>query len=86
MVNVLLSFNKRQKGTSLYKLVQSFCRIYLPHGYEYKSWNREEIVIKENNSNRRHRSKSLGNDKKGVNFISGKIDTFFFKNNKTWTK
>lgn len=88
VVNVLLSFIKRQKNTSFYRLVHSFCRIYLPYGYEFRSSciNREEIVIKESSNCRRNRSKSLGgSDKKSINFIS-KIDTIFFKNNKTRTK
>lgn len=92
-VNILLSFIKRQRNTSFYRLVHSFCRIYLPYGYEFKTFclNREEVVITDSSSTsqeRRHRSKSLGgvSDKKSPNFISSKIDTIFFKNNKTRAK
>ncbi|KAI8049405.1 hypothetical protein BDF21DRAFT_392738 [Thamnidium elegans] len=89
VVNVLLSFVKRHNNPSLFKLVHSFCRIYLPYGYDFRSSGigigREELITKEV-ANRRSRSKSLGGSDKKGNFISSKIDNIFSKNNKTRTK
>ncbi|GAA5797890.1 hypothetical protein HPULCUR_003286 [Helicostylum pulchrum] len=84
VVNVLLSFVKRHNNPSLFKLVHSFCRIYLPYGYDFRSSGigigigREELITKEV-TNRRSRSKSLGGSDKKGNFISSKIDNIFSK-------
>lgn len=97
VVNLLLAYIKHNNNNiSLYKLVHSFCKIYLPFGYEPRSSSRskeEKVIIKEgpnhcdnssSKSNRRNRSKSFGggcdNNKKSGNFISSKFDTIFFKN------
>lgn len=83
VVNLLLTYIKRNNSPALSKLVHSFCKIYLPFGYESRL-SSSNSISKENNAhnNRRNRSKSLsGNniEKKNSNsFLSNTIDTFFF--------
>ncbi|CAO3625060.1 unnamed protein product [Mucor hiemalis] len=85
VVNLLLSHIKRNNSPSLSKLVHSFCKIYLPTGYESRL-SSANIITKEKscNKNNRSRSKSVsgGEKKSNSNFISNKIDTIFFKTNK----
>lgn len=96
VTNLLLSHVKRKnRDTVTFKLVHSFCRIYLPVGYDsrlniYNNNNQQaedkapELLpppsgtsVSASTSNRRNRSKSMGNDsKKSHGFISSRLDIF----------
>jgi hypothetical protein len=79
VVNLLLSqIKRRNRDSTTFKLVHSFCRIYLPFGYDHRV-EEPSVALSNNSTNRRNRSKSMGNNidsKKSSGFIASKFDIF----------
>ncbi|KAK4510479.1 class II myosin [Mucor velutinosus] len=82
VVNLLLSQIKwRNRDSATFKLVHSFCRIYLPFGYDHRLLEEPTSTPTSSSSitNRRSRSKSTSNSsesKKNGGFITSKFDIF----------
>lgn len=79
VVNLLLSqIKRRNRDSTTFKLVHSFCRIYLPYGYDNRL-EEPSVTTSNNSTNRRSRSKSIGNNtdgKKNNGFIASRFDIF----------
>lgn len=89
VVNLLLSqIKRRNRDSATFKLVHSFCRIYLPFGYDHRLSEEPTSIATSSSSatNRRSRSKSMSNSsesKKSNGFIASKFD--IFKLSRKWS-